>query len=428
MFKEDNVTVDLVEYGSQLNLNVVEIATFAEAVEIILGVKLPTLDGTLKIQDRYKNTMRDVSIDLCSRSDSLVSEVQNANISEALDFIERGDGAFQQGAYYSSASYCFRANVLLRQAIFNKTYSDSEKELSGVLQELQEESSRIKALYAEEDVNTITNLQTYMAVMERIVEAEDILKDSKELLGKNNTPVSDNLAYAKERLFSAVTWSRFFHGEDERIVINVERLKQSCISKISEAEERYNYAKLLLPEGLAKTKEYINNAYIDLNNKNYILCLHSASKAKSESDVILSLLGVKEEFLKDVIDLKLQVARQALIKAQMKDVFPIIAYSYYEYANSLRDFDNFSALLFAEYALELSNLDIYFEEPTVVKVQEKTRLPQLAIGIIVGFLVGVIIARFVISPRPKLATVTTEPIKKPIKKPAKKPAAPRKKG
>ena len=55
------------------------------------------------------------------------------------------------------------------------------------------------------------------------------------------------------------------------------------------------------------------------------------SKAKSEADVLLSLMGVEEKHFDEVIDLKLNIALQALIKAQRKNVFPIIAYSYYEY-------------------------------------------------------------------------------------------------
>ena len=44
-----------------------------------------------------------------------------------------------------------------------------------------------------------------------------------------------------------------------------------------------------------------------------------------------------------------------------KGAFPILGYSYYQYASSLRD-DPGIDLVYSEYALELSNLDMYFEE------------------------------------------------------------------
>ena len=62
-----------------------------------------------------------------------------------------------------------------------------------------------------------------------------------------------------------------------------------------------------------------------------------------------------------------------------------MGYSYYEYAQSLREEDPFSALLFTEYALELSNLDIYFKR--------KSSLPRIELDstIIVVFLSGIAI-------------------------------------
>ena len=44
---------------------------------------------------------------------------------------------------------------------------------------------------------------------------------------------------------------------------------------------------------------------------------------------------------------------------------PILGYSYYEYANTLKEDDESSALLYSEYALELSSLEIYFKEQKV---------------------------------------------------------------
>ena len=75
---------------------------------------------------------------------------------------------------------------------------------------------------------------------------------------------------------------------------------------------------------------------------------------------MLGLIGVEEERLDEIIELKLRSAKIELAKAQQKGIFPIISYSYYEYANSLKDKDKASALLFTEYALEFANLDIYF--------------------------------------------------------------------
>ncbi|MEK6869565.1 MAG: hypothetical protein AABX74_05005, partial [Nanoarchaeota archaeon] len=68
-------------------------------------------------------------------------------------------------------------------------------------------------------------------------------------------------------------------------------------------------------------------------------------------------------------------------------------YSYFEYANSLKEDDPFSALLYSEYALELSNLDIYFKTQKAEKFIlldkiDKKLLSVLVIGIILGLVIG----------------------------------------
>ncbi|VVB80849.1 Uncharacterised protein [uncultured archaeon] len=230
-----------------------------------------------------------------------------------------------------------------------------------------------------------------MAVMERVGDTEDSLAKVSALLEINNTDVAGDIGYAEERLFSGITWARFF-GDEQGIVVDQNGLKSVCISKISEAEERYNYVKSMIPEALDSTRDDIDKAYGLLGNEQYIMCLYIASKAKAEADVLLSLIGVEESRFNEVINLKLDIARQALIKAQHKNIFPIIAYSYYEYANSLKDFDRVSSLLFTEYALELSNLDIYFQEkkPRVVEASKPPAfvVPKEVFIFVIGFGLG----------------------------------------
>ena len=56
---------------------------------------------------------------------------------------------------------------------------------------------------------------------------------------------------------------------------------------------------------------------------------------------------------------KLKAAKESIIRQTSRGDFPIISYSYYEYAGTLKESDPPSALLFSEYALELSNLQVY---------------------------------------------------------------------
>ena len=90
----------------------------------------------------------------------------------------------------------------------------------------------------------------------------------------------------------------------------------------------------------------------------------------------------------NILEHKLGIVERNLVEQTEKGIFPVVGYSYFEYASSLKDDDPFSALLYSEYALELSNLDIYFESPDRGKKLRKVdrkMLIVLILGIILGF-------------------------------------------
>ena len=382
-----NKTFPISAYGAELNVSVIEVSTLGELIEGALGVPQRKMEGPLQINPVYQDVMRAVANDLCSRSKELGAGVKN--ISLAKNLTSRAVSAQAQGEWYAAASYCFRANVDLKQAQYR------EQKLSASAAQEKAKRVRLEGEALRKDVElrnitTITDLQTQMAVLERVDEALNANEEVERLNRSERLQdaVIGDLVYAEERLFSAITWARFFGNTNENIVVNVERIKQGCASKVSEAEERYNYVKSVIPEALDGTRNDIDKAYGLLEQKEYALCLHLASKAKAEADVLLAAMGVND--LDEAVDIKLRVARDALMRAQEKGVFPIIAYSYYEYANSLKDFDKVSSILFAGYALELANVDIYFEGKhagKAVPLEEKESV-QTATSAGVGFLIG----------------------------------------
>jgi uncharacterized protein len=387
--EEDNKTIDLVEFGKNLNLTVKEVATLGEVLEQVLGIPQQVSNEDLRIEDRYQHIMKEVADDLCKRSDAYFSKPLKENLTQAKNFTQRAAIEQQKSAHYAAASFCFRANVEYQNEWY-KEQNFTKAELEKKVAQLNSDADKLKKDVEARNITTLTDLQTFMAVMERVDEAKDLLSGVSDDLKNNKTDSAGSVGFAEERLFSGVTWSRFFNGQDKLVIIDKAALQASCVAKISEAEERYNYVKSVIPEALDATRGDIDKAYGLLNSEKYIMCLYTSSKAKSEADVLLSLMGVEEKRFNEVIDLKLHIAQQALMKAQHKNVFPIIAYSYYEYANSLRDFDRVSAMLFAEYSLELSNLDIYFEpkKRASTKPAPIPKIPPVFCALIIGIFVG----------------------------------------
>ena len=142
---------------------------------------------------------------------------------------------------------------------------------------------------------------------------------------------------------------------------------------------------------LQNTRDGLNRAFSDYEQERYASCLFEASKVKAEIDVVLSTFGANN--LEDILSIKIEGAKHSLLNAQRKGIFPLISYSYYEYAQSLQEDDPVSALLFVEYALELSNVDIYFTPRKPVLNVDVSLVVVLVVGIVLGVILFKVVSR-----------------------------------
>ncbi len=408
--RANNATTDLKNLSKELDIEIVEVSTLSEAVKSFTGKDIQQRFKDIEISEEYINVMKSLAKDLCDRSNKLKSEAINLdytlNVSvlkeNAYNLTNKGREAFEKQTFYSSASYCFGANVeystllLLSKNLSKDEALNEIKKLNKVIKDFRENVE-------SKEKKTITDLEAYIVVKERLSEAEESAQQAFEIL--NNTNRTDRaartLAYASERINSAYSWATFLGKKGKTFILNKEVLKKSCQNKISEADERMQYVELYFPNTLDSIKKSIDKANEELENGNYELCLSQASKAKADVDIILSVFGVENEQYKNIVDRKLEVVKNNIAREASKGIFPILGYSYYEYANSLKESDVFSALLYSEYALELGNLDIYFKESDGKEKSienndidiDKKLLSVFIIGLLVGFVAASLVKR-----------------------------------
>jgi len=121
-----------------------------------------------------------------------------------------------------------------------------------------------------------------------------------------------------------------------------------------------------------------------------------ASEAKAEASTILSSLGITENNFENFYESKLAAVEREISKNTEEGIFPILGYSYYQYSKSLQDEDSYSSLLYLEYALELSELDIYFAEEESNSIFSYFKFNQDVMtflnGLIQGLFIGCILA------------------------------------
>ncbi len=382
--KEANISLVLIPYGSSLKdlntnktyniseiekhegIKVVEISHISEALPYFFPVAVKKTDANLTINPVYSNIMKQLSEQLCQRTEKWkekISELKNVKLpNEYFKYINKSKTAYKDKYYYASASFCFGANVALSRYYFNRTLDrrrivETADELSRQIIEFQNKLPEIKNL---------NDLEAYTAVTDRAMEALNDLRDAKEAFKKNNTQKAvDLIAYANERFYSAYSWKHFFRTpSSSEINIDSKKLENACMSKLSEAQERMDYLGVYLPSDFIKgIRKELNQAYRYHEFNKSIMCIYQASKVKARIDVVLNSIGLRNSSVRDVLKRRLVFIKQNIIRETQKGHFPILSYSYYEYAKSLLPTDPASAMLYAEYSLELGSFNMYFSSP-----------------------------------------------------------------
>ncbi|MEM4282364.1 MAG: S16 family serine protease [Candidatus Woesearchaeota archaeon] len=411
--KDENETKDLFELGRKLNVSVIEVATLAEALSYFTGLKPERPAEQLVIHPAYLELMSQIAFETCERAEELsdiakrlATSNKTALLDSSINFTTQAKELLKEKAYYSAASYCFRANTNYKTIILG------ELGLAQFFQRMREARSEIEKLggeLKERNVTTLVGLQAFFLAKERLVEAFESLDEIEKRLS-NGTPepseLASLLAYIEERIYSAITWSRFFQLEDRKVIeVEPQSIAKSCQSKMAEAEEREAYASSLFVLPLSTVHKDIEKAANYAANGEYELCIFAASKAKAGADMLISTSGISLERAQEFIEQKLEMVRGMLVKAQRRGFIPIISYSYYDYAQTLKSVDIGTALLFAELAQELSVLDSYFEKraavpepiqyPPILPPSSMPKLEERAKGFFLGFALGLVLAGFV---------------------------------
>lgn len=382
-FSGENITSDI---------EVIEVTDIEEALLVFTGKNYAT-NNTLQNYEEYDKLMEEVAQEICTTTEIFMSNGLDKNTSEynvSDYYFNLSKDALATSDYYSAASYCFSSNIRLR----GLSLKDSSN-LNDDLQVLKEKINSLNNKLDSKTLNSLSELETFMIVKERLLEAQEVAEDLDE---KNIS--YQLLAYGIERFNSAVTWSKFFNLESKLIDLDPEHLESACINKLNEADERNNYVRLINP---LFDNEELDSAYSSKEEGDYIMCLFKATKSKAEINSIIDAIGTDVNQTGELVDSKLNIALKVIAKQQSKDQFPILGYSYYQYANSLKNQDSTNALIFSQYALEFSNLDVYFpverKLPTVYDQlsEDDGMLRWLTIGFISG-VVAVLLILLIIGP------------------------------
>ena len=357
-----NISIDPVEYGVLNGIEVVKAATLDDALAVFAGKPIERVTFRIDVPQEYYDMMETLRQATCERTEELKIAANDSGFNDYKNLTE-------QRLLYSAASLCFDSNIRLQEALL-RDQNLTEDDYKALVQDYKTRISSIDV------IKDNANLEIYLATKDRIDEALRFLKQAES--GTDYRA----LATAIERYFNINNWLMYINAEGNQPITN-DVLKKLCYNKLQETTILYEYGKTFYRDRLDNNA--LEGAEESARQADYELCIYKTIKFRSEVNNLLSLLSVGNNLVDEYISQKLDVVNNVIAKEKL---FPVMAYSYYEYANTLKDKDKAASSLFAEYALELSNLDLYYEnEPFYIKERFDTQLVYaFAIGIAVGIL------------------------------------------
>ncbi len=401
----ENISIDifnLTSYGKEnLSLEVIEVLDLDEVVFQLTGVDLNNHEFSITEDKEYTRIMKSLQNALCQRTEKIVVESANQgiypdkNLSKYL--AERRESTVNstiKSDYYSAASFCFGTNIRLKEHYY-KHKKPNPIVVKRLFSELTKKADYLTNNISEKKIETISDLQTMMVVKERINDVHEQINKYNQSHDKLENSYN-LLAYGEERLFSAISWMQFFSMDGKKFIVDEKNLKGSCFQKIAESEERFQYVNLFIsPLHTIGINKKITNARKAVEDKNYELCLITASQAKADANTILSSLGVGDDNINEFITAKQKAVERVIFENSQENIFPILGYSYYRYADALKGSQKYTAMLYLEYALEISDLSIYFPEEKSF-LESPPQIKEEMLYLLEGFLLGVLVTLIVI--------------------------------
>ncbi len=398
-----NISINAIDYGKSLGVDVAEVFSLDEVMKEFTGENFNTNQREIDVNPEYGRVMGELASSLCNRTSEF--EKKPANDKKDATVAEQARNLSRQGFEekelqnpYAAASFCFGANVRYKYLELLSENITSEEIISigeGVKSQTDEFENGLKS------AATVSDAQILAIILDRTAEARQRVNISIAALNAGNPEEGIfELAFAIERLKSAEAWSAFT-GVMHEAGISDEMIKNACTEKLAEAQERVEYSSILIKSSSDGAAALLDEAQRLFDEGKYVQCLHKATLSKSEADALLGVLGMRDEDILPIVERKINAAKNTIARQSEKGIFPIVGYSYYEYSNSLKNTDKYSALLFSEYALEFSNLDIYFRQANAALPAEEHTIretkPLLKSAYFLGsFAAGAIVALLII--------------------------------
>ena len=381
------VTRNIAEYAwDNYGIEVVEVAEINEAIQNFTGYRFIFEDGDSEITtEQYIQSMQplasmlleNATVDYNNASlkfnNSIIPNYfptyyrnnVNLELQKSKQALEESNGWYDQNLYYTSTSKSFQSLISSRLVTYACDYYDSGNisYLEKLLEDAQSLYVNTSKQAEKAEINGFITLQSVGAAQRRASEAKKYLDAAVEEFDYMNSfsdviSFLEKIAFVVERSNSISWWIGIgtkFNDTGELTNTTIENL---ALEYIEEAAQAAVYSSVILDEigstytdstdYLIDAENLIETARDDLDRDYPAAALFEALEAMTYANLAIEIIGTEPE---DRLNISSERASSNIAKSRKQGIEPVLAVSYYEYAESLRnESNNNAALIYYKYS------------------------------------------------------------------------------
>lgn len=395
------VQINLIEYGKELGVKVLEVSNIIDVVKYMLNIKLaekPIEHVELKLSTEAENLFREQISEFKETYLNIRNMLGEAK-GTVRDIVKEAENRYNEALKLSNEGYLYSAASMLFQAVYlidfarnlQKYYNEGEKLIQELFDEVNSTINRVSSKVYSVKPLKLSDIDILIASRYRIYLAKKLLEQAAETYSKGNyEDTIFGLVYAKWRAKTAELWINALglgvkEAPPEEIVQHLSTLF------IYEANSIIAYASSLLKDLGVYSDEFLDKAVQDLDEAEEMSSMgdYYGSLGLSLSAIAEATVSIHKYFTVDAekqLGAVKDIAEKSLKYALSLGAEPLLALGYYEFAHQQQEiFDKIyffelsslhaKVLTITDVIRSPGNITIKTVTPTIPKTPGKTPTP-----------------------------------------------------
>lgn len=309
-------------------------------------------------------------------------------LKESKKDLEVARESFEKKMFYSSMSKSFQSLINSRFVIYACQYFSSNNKrqfIDDLIDSIQDMVNNSKKLADNAKIKGLVSLQCVGAAQKRLYDAQNKFDAAIASYQQGDyLGTLYNLAFCSERCLSIGWWINISKKFEDKPPINETQIEDLATKYLDLAKNSVTYSKIILQE-IGESSGLLSNAQQTLmeaekqKKTHPAASLFSSLEATAEANLAIELIGAETggENINDRLERTKDKAAIEIGECRNLDIEPVLAVSYYEYAESLENESAINSMLDYRYAQMIAGALRLAVSPTEKKKSRFEGIPPI---------------------------------------------------